>query len=297
MMNFNHLALFHAVSEEGSISAGADRLAISQPAVSKQLGELERMLDVRLFDRLPRGVRLTEAGALLADYARRLFSLAAEAERALNDLRGLERGQLAIGASTTIGSYWLPDILTSFHRAYPGIEINLEIANTEVIQHHLLAGTLEVGLTEGFVENDELEAEVFHVDELVGIAPLGHPLARERSVSLKRFCQEPFLVREKGSGTRSVIERELARKGVKVQPAMALGGTEAIKQAVAAGAGVALVSRLAVGSECEVRRFTVVVLSDLSLRRPLHRIQQRGRHPSHALRAFLALLEKQEQRC
>jgi DNA-binding transcriptional LysR family regulator len=289
-MNLNHLALFHAVAQAGSFSGGADRLGISQPAVSKQIAELERNLKVRLFDRLPRGIRLTEAGELLAGYARQLFGLAADAERALAELRGLERGRLAVGASTTIGSYWLPGVLAEFHRAYPGIEVSLEIANTGTVQRMLIEGVVDVGLTEGFVDAPELDARVFLLDELVAIAPRAHPLARARGVSLKRLCEEPLVVREAGSGTRSVIERELSRRGLAGRPVMVLGGTEAIKQAVAAGVGVAIVSRLAIPSAGEPGKFAIVDVRDLSLKRPLHLVQLRVRHPGRALAAFLAML-------
>src|SRR5580700_2167879 len=139
-MNLNHLAIFHAVAETRGISLGAERLHISQPAVSKQIQELERSLGTKLFDRIPRGVRLTESGELLAGHARRLFALEAEAETALGELRGLERGRLAVGASLTIGVYLLPDVLAKFHQRYPGIELAVDIANTDEVQTRLLDG-------------------------------------------------------------------------------------------------------------------------------------------------------------
>ncbi len=289
-MNLNHLAIFYAVARESSVTLGAERLHISQPAVSKQLQELERALGTPLFDRLPRGVRLTEAGELLEGYARRLFGLEAEAEAALADLRGLARGTLAVGASMTIGGYLLPDILARFHQKYPGIALHLEIANTEEVQQRLMDGTLDVGLTEGFLEHPELEAAVFREDEMVVIAPPGHPLFSEEPVTAARLCLEPFLVREEGSGTRAVVDRAFADRGLALRPVMSLGNIEAIKRAAAAGAGIAMVSALSVGLEQEAGTLAVVAVSDLSVRRPLHRLHLRGKHQSHAARAFLELL-------
>jgi len=170
-MNLNHLAIFHAVAQEQSISAGAERLCISQPAVSKQLQEFERTLGAPLFDRLPRGVRLTEAGRLLETYAKRLFALESEAETALSELRGLEKGRLVIGASMTIGGYLLPRIVVEFNQRYPGIQVFVEIANTEDIQQRVLDSELDIGLTEGLLEHPELDASVFYEDEMVVIAP------------------------------------------------------------------------------------------------------------------------------
>src|SRR5262249_39354453 len=168
-MNLNHLAIFHAVAQTGSMTLGAERLDISQPAVSKQVQELERALHVDLFDRIGRRVHLTQAGEILADYARRLFALAHEAEEAMADVRAVGRGTLRIGASTTIGTYLLPAVVAEFWRRHPKIELIVHIKNTEQIQRRLIGHELEVGLTEGFVEEEELSAEIFHKDELVVI--------------------------------------------------------------------------------------------------------------------------------
>src|SRR6516165_2977363 len=130
-MNLNHLTIFHAVAQTGSMTLGAERLDISQPAVSKQVRELERVLGVHLFDRIGRRVHLSQAGEMLADYARRLFALVHEAEEAMTELRAVGRGRLAIGASTTIGTYLLPCVVAEFWRRHPGVEVLVRIENTE----------------------------------------------------------------------------------------------------------------------------------------------------------------------
>ena len=155
-MNRNHLALFQIVAQAGSISGGAAAARVSQPAVSKQIAELEDALGVRLLDRLPRGCRLTEAGKILADYAHRWRLLEEDAARAVEEYRGLKRGRLAVGASLTIGGYLLPGVLAEFHRRFPEVEMQVEIANTQQIQKALLDGAVELGLTEGLVESAEL---------------------------------------------------------------------------------------------------------------------------------------------
>src|SRR4051794_29934807 len=202
-MNLAHLAVFHAIACEGSVSRAAKRLMVSQPAVSKQLRQLERSLGGgRLFDRLPKGVRPTAAGELLAGYARRIFALEAEAVQALAELRGLRRGSLSVGASTTIGVYLLPEVFVRYRRAYPDVRMHMEVANSEVIRRRLVEGAIDVGLTEGNVKGDELDSTVFLRDELVPIAAPGHPLARrKRPVPAATLCREPFVVRETGSGT------------------------------------------------------------------------------------------------
>src|SRR3984957_12950942 len=149
IMNRNHLALFHAVARAGSISRGAEMARVSQPAVSKQIAELEDALGVQLLERQHRGCRLTEAGAILADYASRWRTVENEAEQAIAEYRGLKRGRLAVGASLTIGGYLLPQAIAEFHHRFPEIELRLEIANTPSIQQALLTGSIELGLTEG----------------------------------------------------------------------------------------------------------------------------------------------------
>ena len=158
------------------------------------------------------------------------------------------------------------------------------------MEQRLLEGTLDVGLIEGFLEHPELEAVVFREDKMVVIAPPDHPLLAEARVTAERVCQEPFLVREEGSGTRAVVERAFAERGLALRPVMSLGNIEAIKRAVAAGVGLAMVSALTVGLEQEASRLTVVAVSDLSVHRPLHRLHLRGKPQGRAVRAFTEVL-------
>lgn len=286
-MNRNHLALFQAVARAGSISGGAAAVRVSQPAVSKQIAELEGALGVRLLDRLPRGCQLTEAGKILADYAHRWHSLEQDAVRAIEEYRGLKRGRLAIGASMTIGGYLLPKVMTEFHRRFPEIELQLEIANTQRIQQLLLEGVIELGLTEGPLESEELESAVFFQDELVAIAPPDHPLSEKKQVTVRDICREPFILREEGSGTRAVVEQALRRKGLKIKPLLTLASPEAIKNVVAGGMGIAIVSRLIISLELQAGVLEIIPLKDLTIHRPLHFQRIRGRSQSPAAEKFL----------
>jgi DNA-binding transcriptional LysR family regulator len=291
-MNLNHLGIFHAVAQTGSMTLGAERLDISQPAVSKQVRELERALGIHLFDRIGRRVRLSQAGEILADYARRLFALAREAEEAVADVRAVGRGRLVIGASTTIGTYLLPAVVAEFWRRHPKVELLVEIENTEQVHRRLVGHELDLGLTEGFVEEAELDAEVFHRDELVVIAAADHPLAGKARVPLGAVQQELFVLREPGSGTRAVEERALARLKLPVRVGMALGSTEAIKRVVAEGVGLAIVSRLAVNEECTAGTLAVLPVAGLRIERPLSLVRCKGRRDGPALQAFCGVLRE-----
>jgi molybdate transport repressor ModE-like protein len=289
-MNRNHLALFHAVAQAGSISGGAQRARVSQPAVSKQIKELEEALGVSLLERLPRGTLLTQAGKILADYAQQMNALEGSAARAIEEFQGLKRGCLAVGASTTIGAYLLPQVFGEFHRRHPEVELQMEIANTKAIQNSLMEGLGEVGLTEGVNETEHFHSEVFHEDELVAIVPRGHPLLKKTSVSARELCNEPLILREEGSGTRAVVERALIKRGLLVNPVLSLASTEAIKRAVIAGVGVAIVSRLTIDCELQFGSLSILQVKDLVIHRPLHLQTIQGRSHSTALGAFLTLL-------
>ncbi|MBV9866518.1 MAG: LysR family transcriptional regulator [Abitibacteriaceae bacterium] len=291
-MNINHLAIFHAVAEEGSVTRAAERLCISQPAVSKQLRELEKTLGMALFHRLSKGVQLTEAGELLLGYSRQLFALEAEAEQALRELWALERGRLRVGASTTIGTYLLPEICAQFSQRYPGIEMQLEIANSRTVEQLLRDNKIDLALTEGPAEATDIKLEVWLEDELVVIAPPYHPLVQEPVITVERLCAEPFIWREVGSGTQAIIEQALQTKGLQVQAAMSLGSTEAIKRAVAAGMGISIVSCLTIGAELAAGTLIVLPIIDFSIYRPLHRLRLTGKYEGRAAREFVKLLKQ-----
>jgi len=295
-MNLNHLFLFRAVAEARGFSRAAENVHVSQPAISMQVGELEAQLGLTLFHRLPRGVKLTAAGQLLLDYARRLGALADEAERAMAEVKGLCRGRLAIGASTTIGVYLLPNLLGDYRRRYPDIDLQFDISNTEDIENRLVDGTLDAGLTEGLPpKRDELESAVFLRDELVPIGRLDHPRLKTSSepFTLRQLCAEPMIMREPGSGTREVIENALAKRGQKLQRIpMVLGSTEAIKRAVAAGLGVAIVSHLTIQTELASGQLAILPVRGFQLTRPLHRLCWRNRAKDPATVAFFSLLER-----
>jgi DNA-binding transcriptional LysR family regulator len=290
-VNLNHLAIFHAVALEKSVSLGAERLFISQPAVSKQLKELEEALGTKLFDRHSKGVRLTQSGEMLESYAQRIFGLEEEAQLALDEMRGLQKGRLTIGASLTIGGYLLPDIIVRYHVLYPGIDVNLEIANTDVIQRKLIDGALDLGFTEGHDAGPELDALVFSEDELVAIASSDHPIFSETPVSLARLVSERFVLREQGSGTRDVFERAVASKGYCVSCMISLGDIEAVKRAVAAGGGIGISSRHTIDSEVAIGKLKVIDVEDFHVRRPLHMLRLRGKYETLASRAFSKMIE------
>lgn len=289
-MNLNHLSIFQAVAATGSISAGALRLHISQSAVSKQLGEFEHALGVTLFDRLPRGVRLTEAGRLLQGYANNLVALEAEAESAIRDLKLGVRGRLRLGASRTVGAYLMPALLARYRRRHPDVELFLQVDSTGVIEQRLIASELDIGFTEGIVGSELLDYRVFDRDELVLIAAPGHAVTRIDPVPLSVVVQQPLLMHEVGSGTRAVTEKAFSARHIALRPSMTLASTEAIKHTVATGVGIAVLSISAVRTELAAGTLKVVRMKGLRIDRPLYRIQRKGVWSSPSLQALVELL-------
>ncbi|HVB61660.1 MAG TPA: selenium metabolism-associated LysR family transcriptional regulator [Ktedonobacteraceae bacterium] len=292
-MNFNQLLIFHKVAELRHFTRAAEALYISQPAVSKQVHQLEKTLNQPLFTQVGQKIYLTEAGKLLYDYADRIFALSAEAESALGEMQQLERGRLTLGASTTIGTYLLPELLGRYKEQYPGIDLVVEIGNTEEIQQKLLVHRLEVGLVEGSVTHQELSEQVWRQDELVLIAPPTY-LLPEGEQTIQQFLAQkpPVILREQGSGTRSVLEQALERYGVEpVHPIIELGSTEAIKRAVAAGLGVSFVSAHTIQFEVASGYLKQILLSNFSVRRSLLIVRLNEKCLSKAAQAFLHLIE------
>jgi molybdate transport repressor ModE-like protein len=289
-MNLNHLRVFHAVAAAGSLTAAARSLQISQPAVSKQLGELEDVLGAPLVDRLPRGIRLTSAGRVLAEHAARIFGIEQTAEAEIAALLGVRRGQLSVGASTTIGSYLVPRVFGAFQRQHPALRLDLQIGNTAVVHDLVRRNVVELGLTEGFVIDDDLKTAVFEQDDMVAITAPGDPVLARAPLTARELVALPFVMRERGSGTREVIEAALAKKRLVVEPVMSLGSTEAVKNAVAARLGVAIVSRLALELELAGGSLVAIEVADLRIRRALHLVELHGKSRSPAASRFLELL-------
>jgi DNA-binding transcriptional LysR family regulator len=292
MMNRTQLSAFTAVAEAGGFTKGARRLMVSQPAVSLHVAELERTLRAKLFDRLPRGVRLTAAGHMLLGFAKRIESLEGEAESAIADLLGLRRGKLIIGASLTIGSYFLPIALGEFRRRHPQIDLEMEIANTQQIESLVRENRVDLAFTEGLAPKDASSALTIYDDRLVPIAPPNHPLLKHKRITAALVCREELILREVGSGTRDVIEAEFARRRLKIRPLMSLGSTEAIKRAVEAGVGLAVVSELAVENEVRAGTLVVLAVAALTIDRPFRVLRPLGKSDSPAAAAFLEVVRE-----
>jgi DNA-binding transcriptional LysR family regulator len=289
-MNFAQLRAFLVVAERRGVSRATEELALTQSAISRQIQSLERALRAKLFVRHGHSLILTDAGRILLEHGRRILRAVGEAQDALDGLRGLRRGHLRIGAASTIGTYLLPEPLGAFKRLFPGIEVTLEIANKAETLRRLLAQEIDIGFVGPPIRAAALVAAEYLTDELVLITAPGHPLAGSPSVTAPDLANEVFIMRERGSGTREIMEEELVRSGVEIKKVMELGSTEAIKQAVAANLGVSLVSRYAISLEILTGRLCSAIVSDLRLTRQLYAVYHEQGPLTWAASAFLDFL-------
>jgi DNA-binding transcriptional LysR family regulator len=245
-LTLHRLELFLAVLDSGGVARAAQARHLSQPAVSEHVRGLEGFFGVQLFERAGRGVRPTAAAHLIEPFVRQALGLMTSAGQAAVELRGLRAGAVAVGASTTPGTYLLPAVLGRFHTAHPQVALTLRIGDTREVEQWVAAGAVELGVIGAAPVRPGVAAEPWAKDELVAIVPRRHPLARRRTLPAVALTDEPYIAREEGSSTRAVAEQLLADRGVTLRPAMELGSTEAVREAVAAGLGVSVVSRHAV---------------------------------------------------
>ncbi|PYM81728.1 MAG: LysR family transcriptional regulator [Candidatus Rokuibacteriota bacterium] len=296
-MTLRQLEVFQAIARNRSFSLAAKRIHLSQPTLSEHVRELEEELGHRLFVRKGRVTLLSEAGRVFETYAARVAATVADGRRALDELDGLRKGSLVIGSSTTPGIYLLPRVVGAFRVRHPGIDLRLDIANSREIEDRVRANELDLGVVGGheLAAGEECLAAGL-VDELVLVVPRGHRWARQRAVSPSRLAEEPLLLREDGSATRRVTEQALAQAGVRFTPGMQLGHTEAIKQAVSAGLGVAFVSVYAVMDDVATRRLAALRLRGLRIHRHFHLIHNEARTLSASARAFMRALDQAGKR-
>jgi DNA-binding transcriptional LysR family regulator len=292
-MTFRQLECFLAVARERSFGRGAKRVHLSQPTLSQHVQELERELGHQLFTRRRREIALTEAGRVFEPCAARVVAATDDARQAVVDLGGLNRGSLLVGGSTTPGIYVLPHAVALFRRRHPGIQLTLHIANTRIIEERVRASELDLGVVGGHVLGPgERCISAGLVDELVLVAPPRHDWARRGGASQRDVATERLLVREAGSATRQVMERALQQAGITPAETMELNHTEAIKECVIAGLGVAFVSSYAVRREVRARQLAVIPVRGLHIRRHFHVIHAGHRTLGASGRAFLAILDE-----
>jgi DNA-binding transcriptional LysR family regulator len=283
------LQVFYTVAKQLSFTKAAELLFMTQPAVTFQVKQLEEHFNTRLFERSHSKITLTPAGRLAMEYAERILNLTSEMETRLMEMTGEVSGILLIGASTTIAEYMLPRLLGDFKTKYPQVQTRLTVANSETVESKVADHTLDIGLIEAPSHHPSLEAQVCCEDELVAICAPQHDLGKLPMAAPEQLATLPYISREAGSGTREVVDDFFRRSGFNPEDlhiVMELGSPEALKGAVEAGLGIAIVSRATILKELKLGDLVAVPLQP-RLMRPLSLVYAHEKFRSKLLQSFL----------
>jgi DNA-binding transcriptional LysR family regulator len=293
-MDTRQLQAFCAVVEKKSFSQAAEQLGVTQPAVSLQVRALEQRLGQSLLDRSGRRVEPTEAGRRLYRSAQRMLALEEQLLDEVSADDGQLTGTLAIGASTGPGAHLVPLLLCEFQREHPDLHVALSIWDTQTVIDRVVDRQLELGVVGALRRHRSLEFEPLVRDEIVLAVPPGHDAAGG-TISLDELKEETLIVMQEGAGVRQVVEEELRRAGLRlrgVEPRLELGLQESVKSAVAAGYGVAFISRTAIEGELAAGRLAAAQVEGVEPARQIYIVRARGRSATRAAEAFLSFAKE-----
>jgi DNA-binding transcriptional LysR family regulator len=290
-MDVRDLEVFLSVAKHLNFTRAGEEVNLSQPSVSVRIRQLESELGVKLFEQLGKRVGLTEAGSLLIPHARRVITAIQDAKHAIDELQGLERGSLRIGASTTPGMYLIPKTIAHFKARYPKIEIQLGIKDTRQVEAGVARNEFDFGFVGGHLAGDEVDVHPWLTDQLVLVVAPTHPLARKKSVKAEDLRREKFILRELGSATRATIVSHLQRSNLLVETVMEMENPESVKKAVQSGLGIAFISMFAVETELKARSLVAVRVRGLDIRRELKIVYRKDKHLGRAAQTFIKMAQ------
>jgi len=295
LMDLWQLKIFCKVVELKSFSRAGKDVHLSQPTISSHIKALEDHFDCRLIDRVSREALPTRAGELLYGYAQKILALRDETETALAEYNGKMRGRLVIGGSTIPGTYLMPQLIGDFKRKYPDVIVSLVIGDTDHIIESILNGDLELGIVGAKAETQKIIQKKLIEDEMRLIVPAGHRWAGQKRISLKQLASEPFILREYGSGTLKSLYQSFVDRGHSIEDLKVvaeLGSTQAICQAIKTGAGISILSTMAVAEDLQAGKLNALEVDGLDLRRNFYFTLHRYRSPSPLAEAFARFLEE-----
>lgn len=287
-MTLRHLRIFTIVCEQQSITRAAQRLYLSQPAVSQAIREIEDTYQIKVFDRIARRIELTDAGRELLAYARPIVDLFEEMETHMRDGGG--QPMLRVGASITIGTRFMPAYIRRFTDQYPRVEIHLTVNSTERLEKALLLNELDIAFVEGLAHSPHLVMRPYMDDRLIAVCPRDHPFAGLPGVSLETFLGEPLLLRERGSGTREVFDQAVAARGLAAEPLWESASTEALLAGVAQGLGLSVLPARLVESAVQEHRVACVTIDGCDLTRRFCLVHHRKKYLPQVAEQFISLV-------
>ena len=292
MINFNQLRVFHHAAQHMNFTAAAKKLCITQPAVTAHIKLFEDFSNLKLFQKRGRKIYLTDEGKALYDYTRKIFEYEKEIENLIDDLKELKRGTLRLGTSKSYARYFMPFLITSFRDAYPHIKIYLDEGSAVDMIHSLLDFRNEVAVIAKVEDNPDICFIPFSHEELVLILAPAHPLARKRFVTLAELEKEPIIIKERGSGTRKLVNGLFNDNGISPEISMETSNEEFIKQLVQRGDGVSFVVRETAAVELQKKKLATVPIKGRRVFLEVSIAYLRNQHLSPPAQAFLDILRK-----
>ena len=295
-MDLWQLNIYCKVVELKGFSKAGNAIHLSQPTISSHIKDLENHFECQLLDRLGKNAVPTKAGELLYHYARKLIALRDETEAAMAEFHGRIKGRLVIGGSTIPGGYILPKCIGAFTTVYPEVTISLIIGDTDQIIQEVLSGSLEFGIVGAETSNKNICQEKLIDDEMRLIVTCGHKWAEKKHISPDLIFKEPFIVRERGSGTLKSIKLSLKEKGYTIENLniiAELGSTEAVIQGIKSKVGISILSTIAVAEELKTGILKALTIKKLNLKRSFYLITHKQRSPSPLCNAFIKFLKKE----
>ena len=294
-VTLRQLQVFESAARHLSFSRAAEELHLSQPGVSMQIKQLEGAVGQPLFEQAGKRLFLTEVGREVQRASQAVAQQLADLEGTLHDLAGLKQGAITVGVVSTVSSFAIR-LISQFRHLHPEVRITLNVVNREQLLVQLGNNAVDLALMGQPPAGHDLEATPFMENPLVVIAPYNHPMSKQRHISLSRIAEESFVVREPGSGTRGATEAFFQSHGLVLRAAMEMNKNEAIKQAVEAGLGLAVVSRHTVTLELAARRLTTLDVEGFPIRRQWHLVNRQNKHFSLAAKAFAQFVITQAPR-
>jgi DNA-binding transcriptional LysR family regulator len=291
-MEVRDLQVFISVAKHLNYTRAGEEVHLSQPSVSVRIKQLESQLGVKLFEQLGKKVALTEAGQLLVTYANRVIRAVEDARHAIEELQGLDRGSLRIGASTTPGMYVIPGTIARFKELHPRIDVHLGIRDTREIEDGVIRNEFDFGFVGGHLVGDEVDVLPWLTDELVLIVPPRHRLASKKIVKRDDLVKERFIGRESGSATRATVADRLKEWEIQLETVMEMENPESVKKAVQSGLGIAFISKFAVETELKAKALAAIRIPKLAISRELRIVYRKDKHLSRAARAFIEIANK-----
>ncbi|MEM9922184.1 MAG: LysR substrate-binding domain-containing protein [Cyanobacteria bacterium P01_D01_bin.50] len=289
----HQLRVFEAAARHGSFTRAAEELFLTQPTISMQIKQLTKSVGIPLFEQVGKRLYLTEAGRELFATCQEVFDTLAQFEMKVADLKGLKQGQLRLAVITT-AKYFIPRLLGSFCQLYPGIEISLQVTNHEGILERMTSNQDDLYIMSQIPEHLDINYEAFLENPLIVLAPVNHPLAGEKNIPISRLANEAFIMREPGSGTRRAVQQLFDQNNVEVKVKLELGSNEAIKQAIAGGLGISVLSRHTLMPYAE--DLTILDVENFPIKRNWYMVYPNGKQLSIVARTYFEyLLEAAKQ--